>query len=280
MVPWLCGLLALAVLGVPVPFFWSKCCTCEAEVTVRLTGCNGSGLDGETVTIKQGGSTVATGTTGGGGYVAFMLLVGSYTAHAPSVTGFMPLSAASFNVAAGCAPVSVALAMAVDSDNYVCCPTRARPIPMDLTYTDANGSIAATYVDAGTRKFWQVCYAVSKSGILTDDSGIPRNCTGTTTADVAVQATLECTASYMRASLVYSVKSCLSGPFLSCSLAPTDCVEVDGVPTSGGGIQVFPSSASNDLPTSFTGTWPTFFGTCDIPGNVPTPVSGSFTWAP
>lgn len=273
-------LLALAVLAMPTGFFWC-CCACTALVTVQVQGCNSLGLDGELVTIKQGGTTVATGTTAGGGFVAFELPVGSYTAEIAAPTGFAAFSPASFDVEAGCDPVSVTLALSTDTADYVCCPSSARPIPKDMIYTDANGGGAMTFYDGGSTKHWYYCYTITSANTYTFDPFT--GCVGPASGPVAIGIHLYCDSFGLHLVLTFFVVPCVSGAFTYCYYdGNSSCATVGGVPLPAGSnpINVNPTGVVNSLPVSFTGSWPTNSGSVCSNGNILTPVTGAFSIAP
>lgn len=70
-------------------------CVCALGVgslTVRVRGCSSSALSGRTVTVKQGGVTITTGTTDGSGNVTFTLPTGTYDVETDAPTHYDPAS--------------------------------------------------------------------------------------------------------------------------------------------------------------------------------------------
>ena len=70
-------------------------CVCAlgtGSLTVRVRGCSSSALSGRTVTIKQGGVTITTGTTDGSGNVTFTLPTGTYDVETDAPTHYDPAS--------------------------------------------------------------------------------------------------------------------------------------------------------------------------------------------
>lgn len=271
----------------------NDCCTCTALVTIQVQGCNNLGLDGELVTIKQGGVTVATDTTAGGGFVEFDLPVGSYTAEVTAPTGFAAFTPESFDIEAGCEPVDLTLEMSVDSGDFACCWTGARPIPKDLYYTDDNGTWPMTYFETGTSRTWQACCSVAASNLWGLCPVVsPPLCTFYEDATVNYAVTIRCASSgpfgiAVRVTLEYTTVECRdvtqpSQPIIGCDLSPCEtCIE--GSFASGFGVTKTPTSSTVNWPTGYSGTWPSTSGVlCTVPTShdVVPPVTGDFTIGP
>lgn len=151
-------LAAVALVGLWcllwAPFFWC-CCTppdCTTTVNVTVTGCV-SYESGVAVAVKVGGSTLASGTTNGSGYVSLSPSAPSGTAATVefSKTGY---NATSSSITLTCGTVTVSKALTVATgyscNEDPCCPQGGSPpyllvtYPSTLTLTDAFGDVTLT----------------------------------------------------------------------------------------------------------------------------------------
>lgn len=179
-------LVALAVLAMPTGFFW---CCCSGTLTVCVRGCGtptGVVLSGVTVTIKQGGSTVATDTTGGGGCVSFTLASGSYSIEITGPTGYANATRSTTVAAAATTTEHFTLSAA---SGYHCCGTT--PIPNTIYMTTAAGSFTMSW----TGTAWLGSITISRTdATATNGAYTPGDspCVVNQTADVTVAYQLTC----------------------------------------------------------------------------------------
>lgn len=121
------GPFGMATIGCP-------CCgSASCVVTFHLTGCNGGDVQGITVNVKSGGSTIATGATDAGGLVTLDIgTAGTYTVEVPSSTGFDY----SQSTALTCGSTyTIALSGHV-ATTHVCTSCAEYPVPKTLTLND------------------------------------------------------------------------------------------------------------------------------------------------
>lgn len=186
---------------------------CAGTVIVR--GCLLQGVDGASVTVTQGGSTVASGTTSGGGLFAFKIPKGTTTVAVtpPAGSGF---AAYSSTFTYDCGTVTVDLLL--DSD-HVCTPRCNNGIPKTLFTSDGYGTHALLYlgVTSGTHQ-WQATY---NSGVTAWNFALPPNSNDCTTdGTVIVKYTLNCSAASWLLDVGYGVICCSlgaggTGPFVN-----------------------------------------------------------------
>lgn len=148
--------------------FWCCCATCVTTFTVTVIGCNLATIAGVTVTVKQGGTTVGTGTTNSSGIATITATTatsGTATIEASPPTGYLLTSTtSSFN----CGSQAVTISMTVDSANYICVACCNFPVPLTLHLTTAQGTRAITYSAGGWRATGTVSATVATNPLPTD----------------------------------------------------------------------------------------------------------------
>lgn len=142
-------------------------------------------LVGQAVTLRQGGSTLATATTGStGGYSFAGLPAGDYTVEVTR-TRFAP---AAVPVHVGCATSTVTVKL-VPAAGFVCCPNCDDPFPDTLVLTNEVATIplvwtvdsAAMFAATGThRAGWEGSHGYTRAGYSLDAYGhcVPATVTG------------------------------------------------------------------------------------------------------
>jgi hypothetical protein len=122
--------------------FSPSCRCCGVAGTVRVNGCAGVGVDGASVVVKSGATTVASGTTSGGGFLAISIAAGTYTFEVTGPTG------AGFAFNTGSVAYSggtVVRTLSADS-GHVCACDCNYPIPKTLSFSDGLGTHALNWV--------------------------------------------------------------------------------------------------------------------------------------
>jgi len=122
-------------------------CNCgggACNVTIDVDGC-GAGVSGATVTIKSGGSTVASGTTSGGTVALSIPSAGTYEV-VVSASGYPPYDQ---NLTLSCSGTYAINLTA----GYVCCGTCI--VPDTLHLTDGGGGCTLTWNGSSS---WIGCY--------------------------------------------------------------------------------------------------------------------------
>jgi hypothetical protein len=169
--------LALATLWCLAwaPFFWCCCAPaeCTTTVNVRVQGCLTSGsvwLSGLTVSIKIGGTTVATGTTlGSSSYVAISVTAATGAAATVEISGFATGYAHTpVAITLNCSSVTVSTSLGLITGyrccTSPCCPQAGNPpypvVAWDSTATvnDGVGNITLTKVIDNDDGFCTVVY--------------------------------------------------------------------------------------------------------------------------
>jgi hypothetical protein len=145
---------------------------CLSSICIKVTGCNGLPLAGATVTIKQGGVTIGSGTTGlDGKFCLGGLGAGTYTYQATKAS-FSGTPSGSLTIAAGPCFVhnaTLALTTLADPTNYACSTCCAEPFPKVINLTDANGTHALNWNSPGAGfGAWTGCYALTAAGMKCD----------------------------------------------------------------------------------------------------------------
>jgi hypothetical protein len=195
--------LALATLWCLAwaPFFWCCCSTdCTTTVNVRVRGCDNPGavyLSGATASVKIGGTTVASGTTlGGGSYVSIAVVAPTGTAATIEITG-MPTGYATTSTAItlACTTINSSITATVASGysctKDFCCPQSGSPpyanvtLPTTLYLDDSFGTITLTK----SGSFWYGCATRTATFAYTScASPFPSG----TNLDVDIEYRLEC----------------------------------------------------------------------------------------
>lgn len=177
---------ALAILATPTWFWW---CCCSGTLTVCVKGCgipSGVNLSGVTVTIKQGGSTIAADVTAGTGCVSFALATGSYSIEVTAPTGYANATRSTSVTANATTTEFFTLSAA---SGYHCCGTE--PYPNTIYMTTAAGSFTMSWITS----VWRGSITISRSdATATNGAYTPGDspCIINQTADVTVAYQLNC----------------------------------------------------------------------------------------
>lgn len=142
-----------------------------ATGTLNLTyrGCGGAFQlePGVTVSVKQGGSVVATGITNASGVASFALSAGNYTATGSKPPRWADVNSptvGSYVISANVTNNATAINM-VPAAGYKCCPTGGcQPIKKTLYVTDANVAAAAMQACTNNTNAWTYAYIYSRDG--------------------------------------------------------------------------------------------------------------------
>jgi hypothetical protein len=121
------------------------CSACgNALLTVTVTACNALNRPGAIVTIKQGSTTVGSGTTNVNGQATINVgSTGTYTVEVDGGSQFQPYSApVTVTNAAGTTFYTAGLTPIPGS---ICVPCCTDPLPTTLRITDPNGTWTLTY---------------------------------------------------------------------------------------------------------------------------------------
>lgn len=126
--------------------FSRKVYTCLWFITVK--GCGLSSLQGQTVELKQSGTTVASGTTNVSGQVTLDVPAGSYDIVVTDSAGYGYNTSTTSGVTHTCGQ-STTVTMAVDSDHFCgnCGACKTLPKSVSITFTYAPGYTGYVYVD-------------------------------------------------------------------------------------------------------------------------------------
>ena len=240
---------------------------CDTIVKITVAGCHGVGLPGRSVTIHDGATLLASGSTDSSGYVEFTIYtattIASATITVAAGDGFLEYVGTGFVL--NCATRTLTLYMNVDADHICvpCCSTDGFPIPKDLELTTSAGSVSFTYSHSvGNDTYWEIAeidvevptiigatidccpeYDPFTAPCAFEYYGPQHASTftaGTETRTFKFQ--LACISKYVSGSITWNW-ILMSGVFYSVSPSDCDCYECDG----DGLYEISPSSGTPDV---------------------------------